>query len=92
MPITSVCYSANGLHLAVAGKHKDLLIFDVKYRTMIRRIPLTNNTNYKGVQEFLNSKMIREGVNIADIQVYSDDDRLPEDSLPGSKKLDISKQ
>lgn len=36
--------------------------------------------------------MIREGVNMADIQVHSDDDRLPEDSLPGSKKLDISKQ
>ena len=36
--------------------------------------------------------MIREGVNLADIDVYSDDDRLPSDSLPGSKKLDISKQ
>lgn len=47
-----------------AGKCKHVLVYDIKHRLLIKKYPLTANRDIEGVRDWLNSKNLKEGIDV----------------------------
>jgi periodic tryptophan protein 2 len=85
---SSISYTADGEFIIGGGNSKYVCIYDIKHRLMMKRITLTNNRSLDGTQAILNSKAIKDGIdveNIEDSSGPSDWEDRQDTSLPGSK-------
>jgi periodic tryptophan protein 2 len=56
---TSVQYSADGEHLLAGGNSKNLCLYELRHKVLLRKFVLTNNRSLDGVLEQLNSKNLK---------------------------------
>lgn len=89
----SISVSPNGQFVIGGGNSKNICMYDVVNKILLRRFALTQNRSLDGVLHKLNSKNVKDGVVDHEIEVDSD---LEEDawdlrdqaerSMPGAKK------
>lgn len=91
---SKVVYSADGDYILACGKSKNVCIYELRHRVLLKKIQITKNRSLDGVLAKLNSKEIRDGHVMAEIDVASDSD--PEErkdkTLPGSKRPEFFKK
>ena len=90
-------YSADGNYVLAGGNSKNICIYDLEHKVLLKKIVFTENRSLDGVLEFLNSKNIQDGLNVNDIDDDEESDpeeRRLKDSkiLPGAKTYDFSKR
>ena len=81
----SVCISPCGKYVLGGGNSKNVCVYDLGSRVLIRRFALTQNRQLDGVLTKLNSKNIKEGV--LDHEIDSD---LSEDAYELRNKADLT--
>ncbi|KAI9032276.1 quinon protein alcohol dehydrogenase-like superfamily [Hyaloraphidium curvatum] len=90
---TSLCYSADGTCLLAGGNAKNVCIYDLGSRVMLKRFRVSSNLSLDGMLEKLNSKNLAQGVPLDMIDDVSDDEDLEDrmdQSLPGVQRGDRS--
>lgn len=90
--IKTLEYSSCGEFLIAAGSCKHVLLYDIKHRLLLKKFQLTCNRDIDGVIDFLNSRHIKEGMNLNELEPEDFSDEERKDYLPGSRKLDSSKR
>ena len=81
----SISLSPNSEFMLAGGNSKNLCLYDVKHRLLLRRFVLTHNRSLDGTLAFLNSKAVRNG--------EDEEDSALEEDLPGPKgKADVGKR
>ena len=86
---TSICYSADGRCLLAGGSTKNVCIYDLGQRVLLKRFCISNNRSLDGVLAKLNSKDMTEAgpmSQIADDSGYSFDNPFLW-SLPATRSL-----
>ena len=88
----SICYSADGNCILAGGNSKYICIYELQSLVMLKKFILSKNMAFDGIQEFLNSKRNTEAgpIDLIDIDEDEDMDRQKDDSLPGTKRGDLS--
>ena len=81
----SVCVSPCGKYVLGGGNSKNVCVYDLGSRVLIRRFALTQNRQLDGVLTKLNSKNIKDGV--VDHEIDSD---LSEDAYELRNKADLT--
>ena len=69
-----------------------MLLYDIKHRLLLKKFLLTCNRDIDGVVDWLNSRNIKEGMNLNELEQESASDEERKDYLPGARKLDVSKR
>ncbi len=78
--------------MIAAGRCRHVLLYDIKHRLLLKKFPLTCNRDIDGVVDWLNSRNIKEGMNLNQLEEESESDDERKDYLPGARKLDVSKR
>ncbi len=88
----SIAVSSNGDFVIGGGNSKNICLYDLRYKLLLRRFAVTQNRSLDGVLQMLNSKNVKGGVADHELDIDSD---LEEDvwevkeqadaNLPGSK-------
>ena len=68
----SICISPSGQFVIGGGNSKNICLYDLNNKVMLRRFALTQNRSLDGVQLKLNSKNIVNGVALHEIEIDSD--------------------
>ncbi len=89
----SIAISPNGEHIIGGGNSKNICLYDMKYKLLMKRFAVTQNRSIDGVLQMLNSKGVKDGMAEHELDVDSD---LEEDAwqvrnqadanMPGSKQ------
>ncbi|KRX01618.1 WD40-repeat-containing domain [Pseudocohnilembus persalinus] len=83
----SIEYSSDGEYILAGGNAKNLCLYELKHRVMLKKFQFTNNRSLDGVLDKLNSGNLVNGVVKEDeIESDSDYDNRKDDSLPGAKQ------
>lgn len=90
----SIAVSPNGEFVIGGGNSKNICLYDMRYKLLMKRFAVTQNRSLDGVLHQLNSKEVKDGMGEHEIDIDSD---LEEDAwqirnqadanMPGSKKL-----
>ncbi|EGR28731.1 periodic tryptophan protein 2, putative [Ichthyophthirius multifiliis] len=91
----SISYSIDGDYILAGGNSKFVCLYELRHRIMIRKFSISNNRSLDGVLNKLNSKFIKEGVDIQnEIDDFDDSDyeQRKDHVLPGAKNFDVSKR
>eukprot|EP00347_Sterkiella_histriomuscorum_P002397 403368319 len=91
----SIAISPNGDFIIGGGNSKNICLYDMRFKLMIKRFAVTQNRSLDGVLQILNSKHVSGEAGVADHELDIDSD-LEEDAwqfrnqadsnLPGAKK------
>jgi len=89
----SVAISPNGEFIIGGGNSKNICLYDLRYKLLMKRFAVTQNRSMDGVLQMLNSKGVKDGMAQHEIDADSD---LEEDawqvrheadaSMPGAKQ------
>ena len=91
----SLAYTVDGEWLIGGGTSKNICIYDLRHRVMVKKLVLNSNRSMDGLNQLLNSKNIKDGQNINEIDAESDasDKSDYEDNvLPGAKRPNYMKR
>ncbi|EAR81867.2 periodic tryptophan protein (macronuclear) [Tetrahymena thermophila SB210] len=91
----TVEYSADGDYILAGGNSKYVCLYELRHRIMIKKFVLSQNRSLDGVLNKLNSKNIKEGVDMVnEIDDFDDSDyeERKDNILPGAKNFDVSKR
>lgn len=61
---TSLCYSADGEYLIAGGQSKNVCIYNVKEKLLVKKFEITQNRSLDAVDEFINRRKMTEFGNI----------------------------
>ena len=88
-----ISISPNGEFILGGGNGKNICLYDMRFKLLMKRFAVTQNRSLDGTMQILNSKNIKDGMAEHELDVDSD---LEEDAweirnqadmnLPGSKK------
>lgn len=81
----SLAVSPNGEFVIGGGNSKNICLYDIKNKIMLRRFAITQNRSLDGVLTMLNSKNVKADVVDHEIEVDSD---LEEDAWEVRKQAD----
>lgn len=85
----TIRYSADGSCLLAAGNSKYICLYSVHTSVLLKKFTVSINLSLSGTQEFLNSKLLTEAGNLAEIdddgELSEKEDRIDR-RLPGSKR------
>ncbi len=86
----SLCYSADGTCILAAGQSKNICIYNVGERLLVKTFEITQNRSFDAMDEVISRKKMTEFGNL-DL-VEDRDDQLGSSSikLPGAKRGDMS--
>lgn len=88
---TTVTYSADGSCILAGGRTKFVCIYAVEPRLLLRKFQLSHNRSLDGMLDKLNSKSMTEFGAIEEVELSgSDDEKAPDESLPGVTRGDKS--
>lgn len=93
--LKTMAYTVDGEWLIGGGASKNICIYDLKHRVMVKKLVLSSNLSLDGVNQMLNSKNIKDGMNLKDIDQFSeesDKSDYDEDILPGAKRPNYMKR
>lgn len=94
--LKTMSYTVDGEWLVGAGVSKNVCIYDLKHRVMVKKLILSSNRSLDGVEQLLNSKNIKDGLNMKDIDDASEESDvskdLDDDILPGAKRPNYMKR
>ena len=79
--------SPSGEFILGGGNSKNLCIYDVKNKLLLRRFAITQNRSLDGVLQKLNSKAIKDGVVDHELEIDSD---LEEDAWEARNQADLA--
>lgn len=88
-------YSVDGDYILAGGNSRYVCLYELRHRIMIKKFSLSSNRSLDGVLNKLNSKNIKEGLDVAnEIDDFDDSDyeERKDTSLPGAKTFDVSKR
>lgn len=68
----SVAISPNGEFILGGGNSKNICLYDMRYKLLIKRFAVTQNRSIDGVLHMLNSKGVKDGVAEHELDVDSD--------------------
>ena len=57
-------YFPDGEYIIGGGDGKNVCMYDVRHRTMIRRVAITNSRSLDGMQTLLSSRNVKDGINL----------------------------
>lgn len=91
--LNSVAISPNGEFIIGGGNSKNICLYDLRYKLLMKRFAVTQNRSMDGVLQLLNSKAVKDGMAQHEIDADSD---LEEDAwqvrneadanMPGAKQ------
>lgn len=94
--LKTMCYTVDGEWLIGGGASKNVCIYDLKHRVMVKKLILSSNLSLDGVNQLLNSKNIKDGMNVLEIDDASDESDVSKDQddliLPGAKRPNYMKR
>ncbi len=70
----SLCYSADGDYVLAGGRSKYVCLYELRHRLLMKRFRVSVNRALDGILDKLNSKNIKDNMNINEIDVFSDSD------------------
>jgi len=70
----SLCYSADGDYVLAGGRSKYICLYEVRHRLLIKRFRVSVNRAFDGMLDKLNSKNIKDQININEIDNFTDSD------------------
>ena len=89
----TIAVSPNGQFILGGGNSKNLCLYDLQYKLLMRRFAITQNRSLDGVLQVLNSKHVKDGMVDHELDIDSD---LEEDAwqvrnqadsnMPGAKR------
>lgn len=85
---SSLCYSADGQFLIAGGRSKNVCIYDVSSKMLVKKFEVTQNRSLDAVDDFVHKKAMSEFGNKALIE--DREDRGATIKLPGVKKGDMA--
>lgn len=88
-------YTADGDYILAGGNSKYVCLYELRHRILLKKFSLSSNRSLDGVLNKLNSKNIKEGVDMAnEIDDFDDSDyeERKDTVLPGAKTFDVSKR
>lgn len=77
---TTLVYGSDGAHILAGGRSKNICIYDVVERVLLRRIQVSHNRSYDGVLDRLNSRFMTDAGPMSLLDYDSedeDDDMVP---------------
>jgi periodic tryptophan protein 2 len=91
---TKIIYSADGDYVLACGKSKNICIYELRHRVLLKKIQITKSRSLDGVLNKLNSKEIKDGHVMTEIDMASDSDaeERKDRTLPGSKRPEFFKR
>ncbi len=94
---TSVCYSADGESVLAGGNSNYVCLYDVREKVLLKRWTITQNLDFEGTQDRLDSRKLTEAGHVDLLNDNSDEEDLTlaeraDNSLPGAQKGDLSKR
>lgn len=88
---TSLCYSADGECILAGGQSKNVCIYNVKERILLKKFEITQNRSFDAVDDFINRRKMTDFGNLALVEEREDKEggnvAL---RLPGVKKSDMA--
>ncbi|KAK9874735.1 hypothetical protein WA026_005548 [Henosepilachna vigintioctopunctata] len=88
---TSLCYSADGEYLLAGGQSKNVCIYNVKERLLVRKFEITQNRSLDAVDDFINRRKLTEFGNLALVEEREEREGGPiAIRLPGVRKGDMA--
>ena len=70
----SLCYSADGDYVLAGGRSKYVCLYEVRHRILVRKFKVSSNRAFDGMLDKLNSKNIKDQINVNEIDNFSDSD------------------
>jgi periodic tryptophan protein 2 len=83
----SIAISPNGDFVIGGGNSKNICLYDLRYKLLLRRFAVTQNRSLDGVLQMLNSKNIKGDVAEHELDIDSD---LEEDAWEVKDQADLS--
>lgn len=65
--LRTISYLSDGEYIIGGGNSKNICIYDLRHRKMIKKIVVTKSRSLQGTLAKLNSRAIKDGLNIAEI-------------------------
>ncbi|XP_014678751.1 PREDICTED: periodic tryptophan protein 2 homolog [Priapulus caudatus] len=85
----TLCYSPDGECIIAAGQSKNVCIYSVREKVLIKKFEITRNMSFDGAREFLDARKMTEFGNINLIE-EEDDGGFTSIALPGVQKGDMA--
>ncbi|XP_044757310.1 periodic tryptophan protein 2 homolog [Coccinella septempunctata] len=88
---TTLCYSADGEYLLAGGQSKNICIYNVKQRLLVKKFEITQNRSLDAMDDFINRRKMTDFGNLA--LVEEREERMGGNvtiRLPGVKKGDMA--
>ncbi|XP_045467818.1 periodic tryptophan protein 2 homolog [Harmonia axyridis] len=88
---TTLCYSADGEYILAGGQSKNICIYHIKERLLVKKIEITQNRSLDAVDDFINRRKMTEFGNLA--LVEGREERVGGHvaiKLPGVRKGDLA--
>lgn len=70
----SLCYSADGDYVLAGGRSKYVCLYELRHRLLVKRFRVSVNRAFDGMLEKLSSKNLKDGVDLTEINNFSDSD------------------
>ena len=94
---TSICYSADGQSVLAGGNSNYVCLYDVQEKVLLKRWKVTQNLDFDGTQDRLDSRRLTAAGHIDLLDDNSEEEGLTlaeraDNSLPGAQSGDLSKR
>jgi periodic tryptophan protein 2 len=86
----TLCYSADGACILAGGQSKQICIYHVKERLLVKKFELTQNRSFDAMDEVISRKKMTEFGNMALVEDRDDPLGSQAIRLPGTKRGDMS--
>ncbi|KAL3276990.1 hypothetical protein HHI36_012350 [Cryptolaemus montrouzieri] len=88
---TSLCYSADGEYLIAGGQSKNVCIYNVKEKLLVKKFEITQNRSLDAMDDFINRRKLTEFGNLALVEERENREGGPVSiRLPGVRKGDMA--
>jgi len=86
---TTLCYTADGQCLLAGGKSKNICIYQVEEKMLVKKFEITQNRSLDAMDDIVNRRKMTEFGNIALVEDRDDDDNVAL-RLPGVRRGDMA--
>jgi len=87
---TTVCYTADGQCLLAGGQSKNICIYQVESKMLVKKFEITQNRSLDAMDDIVNRRKMTEFGNIALVEEREDDENSTTLRLPGVRRGDMA--